>query len=183
VSLAGNHLLAQLQFKRDYYKQVISKRLAAYEQVDEIIGILRGTTYDDRGRVVHMLFANDGIYMKASLSVGAAVAQGLYLSEEIREPVRQINLLLLQRPAQATERLGFAIGVEHRETLASLRVQLERCVANDLLSLHRVKRFLKSKCRIASAGDPGHLIFLPKHGAFAFDSSEESTNPEQSRPN
>ena len=35
ISLAGNHVLAQLQFKRDYFKEIIAKRLSAYQQIDE----------------------------------------------------------------------------------------------------------------------------------------------------
>jgi len=84
VSIGGNHLLAQLQFKRDYFKQVIAKRLNAYQQVDELIGILRGTTYDDSGRVVHMLFLNRIVHDRATLLIAVGVGLGLYLSEEVR---------------------------------------------------------------------------------------------------
>jgi hypothetical protein len=168
ISLAGNHVLAQLQFKRDYFKEIIGKRLNAYQQVDELIGILRMTTYDDSGRIAHALFLNKAIYERATFIAAAAVGLSLYLSESIRDTLSKVNFILLKLPQNASEGEAFDIGVAERDALSELRQKLEHLVAADLLELYKVRRFLKTKRRLAGTPTRRFLAWLPKHGGFSF---------------
>ena|SRR5438132_6967114 len=176
VSLAGNHLLAQLQFKREYFKEIIAKRLSAYEQIDELIGILRMTTYDDAGRIAHVVFLNKAIYDRATLIAAAAIGLSLYVSEPIRENLSKINLILLKLPHKASESEAFEIGVVEREVLSGIRQTLEYVVASDLLELHKVRRFLTAKRELASKPSGPFLAWLPKHGGFSFAKGPKSTD-------
>jgi len=124
VSLAGNHLLAQLQFKRDYFREIVANRLSAYQQIDELIGILRMTTYDDSGRIAHVVFLNKAIYDRATLIAAAAVGLSLYVSEPIRENLSKIDFILLKLPHNASESEAFDVGVAEREVLSGIRQSL-----------------------------------------------------------
>ena len=172
ISLAGNHVLAQLQFKRDYFKEIIGKRLNAYQQVDELIGILRMTTYDDSGRIAHALFLNKAIYERATFIAAAAVGLSLYLSESIRDTLSKVNFILLKLPQNASESDAFDIGVAERDALSELRQKLEHLVAADLLELYKVRRFLKAKRRLAGTPIRRFIAWLPKHGGFSFDKGQ-----------
>jgi hypothetical protein len=172
ISIAGNQFLAQLQFKRDYYKEIIAKRLNAYQQIDELIGILRMTTYDDKGRIAHALFVNKHFYDRATMLSATAIALSLYLSEQICDSVSKINFSLLKLPGNATESQAFEIGVTQRKQISELRRKLEHQVGWDLLELHRVKRFLKAKRQHISKSKP-FLAWLPRHGGFSFGSRED----------
>jgi hypothetical protein len=173
VSLAGNHLLAQLQFKRDYFKEIIFKRLNAYQQVDELIGILRATAYDDSGRIAHIVFLNQAVHDRATVLAATAVGLGLYLSEPFRESLLKLNFILLKLPHNAPKSEAFDIGAAHREALSELRQKLEYLVTVDLLELYKVRRFLKKKRQLANESSDRYLTSLPKHGAFTFPKPDQ----------
>jgi hypothetical protein len=168
ISFAGNHILAQLQFRRDYFKEIIHKRLNAYEQVDELIGILRLTTYDESGRIAHVLFLNKAIYDRATFVAATAIGLSLYVSVSIRDMLSEISVILTKRPDNASDRDLFELGVLHREELANLRQKLEHLVASDLLKLDKVHRFLKAKEKLASKPSRWFVAWLPRHGGFSF---------------
>jgi hypothetical protein len=173
VSIGGNHLLAQLQFKRDYFKEIIAKRLRAYEQVDELIAMLRGTTYDDSSRIAHIVFLNKAIYDRATVLAATGVGLGLYLSEPIRETLSELNFILLKRPDNATEKQAFDVAAAHREQISALRQKMEYLVSADLLELYKVRRFLKQARKHAAKPTARFLAWLPKHGAFSFKNKEQ----------
>jgi hypothetical protein len=168
ISFIGNHVLSRLQFRGDYFKQIIDRRLHAYEQVDELAGILRLTTYDDRGRIAHAALVNTEIYFKATVVLAAAIGLNLYVSEPIRDALSKISFILVKRPPDPSERDAFELGVTYREKLAELRETLERLVTNDLLHLYKVPRFLKAKRRLLSTPSRWFVAWLPKHGGFSF---------------
>lgn len=173
VSIAGNHLLAQLQFKRDYFREIIAKRLRAYENVDELITILRGTTYDDTGRIAHVVFLNKALYDRATSLAATAGGFGLYVSQPIRDALMELNFTLLRVPEIASEAELFDIAASHRESVSALRQRLESIVTTDLLSLYKVRRFLKQMRRQTAKPAPPFVASLPKHGAFSFRESEK----------
>src|SRR5262249_19169189 len=117
ISFAGNHFLAQLQFKRDYFKLIIGKRLNAYEQVDELIAILRLTTFDYAGRIAHAALVDTAFYGRATQVLAAAIGLSLYLSAPIRDILSKISLILVKRPDNESERDAFELGVIHRTEL------------------------------------------------------------------
>lgn len=168
LSIGGNHLLAQLQFKRDYYKEIIAKRLRAYEQVDELIGTLRATTYDDGGRIAHVVFVNKAVHDGANLLAGTGGGLGMYVSEGLRETLSELNFLLLKRPDDATEQQAFEIGAAHREQISALRKRMEYLVSADLLELYKVRRFLKQTRSDAAKPPAWFVASLPRHGGFSF---------------
>jgi hypothetical protein len=176
LSTLGNHLLAQLQFKRDYYKEIIAKRLHAYEQVDELIGMLRITSYDAAGRIAHGVFINKEIHDRANVLAGTGGGLGLYLSKELYQAMSELNLLLLKRPDNASEKQAFEIGAAHREQISSLRTRMEHIETTDLQNLYKVRKFLKQiKKDTANPSNP-FLVHLPKHGAFSFSRDQDPQN-------
>src|SRR5579859_6544343 len=153
LSIAGNHLLAQHQFKRDYFKEIIAKRLRAYERVDELIGLLRGTTYDDANRVAHVVVVNKALRDHANTLMATGIGLGLYLSGTISSALSELNFILLKCPYDATEQQAFDVGAAHREQISAIRLRLEHSVSTDLLELYKVRQFLKKRA-IESAKPP-----------------------------
>jgi hypothetical protein len=74
--------------------------------------------------------------------------QGLWLSDEVFDKLRDLNYLLFRfnKPASVIE-----FGKQNYQTVATWRADLERLLAKDMLRLHDVKRFLKHK----NKSDPG----------------------------
>jgi hypothetical protein len=139
------------EYVNDYYKIVIRKRIAAYQQLENTIVLLKTSVADPTDdRLYHLPFSSekDEDWERNIVSLLAVMSQGLWLSGDAFDKLRELNLLLFhsKKPASVIE-----FGKNNYQKLATLRTSLERVLATDMLSLHDVKQFLKSKDK----PDPG----------------------------
>jgi hypothetical protein len=139
------------EYVNDYYKIVLKKRIAAYEQLENTIVLLKTSVADPTDhRIYHLPFSSekDEDWERSIVSLLAVMSHGLWLSGEAFDKLRELNLLLFhsEKPASVVE-----FGKNNYQTLATLRASLERILATDMLGLHDVEQFLKSKDK----PDPG----------------------------
>jgi hypothetical protein len=130
------------EYVNDFYKTVIKRRIAAYEQIENLIIWLKLAVCDADGRPYHILFSEDGGWEKAHALLVMISSQGLWLSDEAFQKGRELNILIfhLDKPSDV---IRFA--KENHQAIATIRAELERVLAKDMLTLHDVERFLKSK--------------------------------------
>jgi hypothetical protein len=142
------------EYVNDYYKTVVARRIAAYEKLERLILELK-TGVVSRGdpRPYHLLLSSESEedWQRAFVLLGEVMAQGLWLSNEVYQKLRDFNHLIFrhQKPESVIE-----FGRQNYEAIATRRSELERLLARDMLNLHDVKRFLKRKDRL----DPGFSI-------------------------
>jgi hypothetical protein len=135
--------VAKNQYVNDYYKTVVQRRLAAYEQLEHLITMLKTSVADDNdNKVYHLLFA-DGDNSKAFEVLFRVSSQSMWLSDEVVDETVNLNRLLFSFPGDQPGIYAFA--KEHYKTIAETRTRLERLHSRDFLTLHEVARFLKSK--------------------------------------
>ena len=89
-----------------------------------------------------MLFSKDGDLANVYLRLHSTTLISLWLSEELFHATRELNLLIY---SQAKDAELIAFGKDNYQTIATLRAKLEQFHARDMLSLHDVPTFLKSK--------------------------------------
>jgi hypothetical protein len=164
LSVAGSHVLAALQFRREYHKEIIRRRLTAYESVDRLVAKLRLVTYDNQGRLAHVVFAAG---RQANLDALAAatdvLSEALYVSDEVRDALLKVNVELLGLSEDASAQEAFDVGVQKYEALSTMRQHLEALVARDLMTLHEIDRFLRLRQRSLSGEVQRQLHMLPKN--------------------
>lgn len=101
-------------------------------------------------RPYHLLFSSEreDDWRRALLLVAGALNDGLWLTQEMFNKVRDLSYILFQseKPESVVE-----YGRRLYKDLATQRDELERLLAKDMLHLHDVPRFLKEKNR----PDPG----------------------------
>lgn len=140
------------EYVNDYYKKVIDRRIAAYEQLESLIVSLRTTFLGEDNKPYHLLFSLDeasGLLPAYQMLQGIA-SQALWLSDEAFDKARELNHLLWRFKGSGSNPIEF--GQQNYQALAGLRENLERILAADMLGLHSVKQFLlKKKMR----PDPG----------------------------
>ncbi len=141
----------QNEYVNDYYKTIIRRRVAAYEKVELLIVNLKAAVVaPEDSRPYHLLFASekDDDWKRALLLVSEVLNEGLWLTQEMFNKVRDLSYLLFQfeKPDSVIE-----YGRRLYKDLATRRDELERLLAKDMLHLHDVPRFLKQKNR----PDPG----------------------------
>jgi hypothetical protein len=129
------------EYVNEYYRSVLSRRMASYEQVERLITMLKTAVMDKDQRPYHILFTQEekDVY---SLLFGV-MANALWLSDDLFDKTRELNVLFYERHPGDDNPVEF--GKAHYRTIAELRTQIERIHARDMLQLHEMPRFLKSK--------------------------------------
>lgn len=136
-----------LRSKRDeyanaYYKLVLERRIAAYEAVEELILSIKTAVADDDRRLYHLLFSNDDDHANVYKKLHATNLVSLWLTDEMFSLTRELNLLVFSR----TKESGLIeFGKKNYIAVAELRTKMERVHAADMIVLHDVPSFLKSK--------------------------------------
>lgn len=85
-----------LRSKRDeygnlYYEMILERRLAAYEEVERLIGAIKVAVIDDGQKPYHMLFSKDDGHVDVYQQLHGAIPNALWLTDELFELTRQLN--------------------------------------------------------------------------------------------
>ena len=131
------------EYVNDYFKTVIHRRLAAYEQLESLIVALKTAVLDSDNKPYHFLFSKEGDWETAHGLLFKVMSQGMWVSEEAFEKTRDLNYLVFRLNPSESSVIEF--GKQNYEAIATLRAELENILATDMLTLHDVKGFLKRK--------------------------------------
>jgi hypothetical protein len=147
---------AQNEYVNEYYKTVIKRRIAAYEKIDVLIAWLKASVLSAEGKPYHIIFhsTEEHDWLQPYGLVTDALSQGLWLSDEVFKKTRELSDLMFH--LEKYDMVEF--GKKNYEAIATIRAQLERLLAKDMLNLHDVRAFLKSKDK----PDPGFRAFHVK---------------------
>ena len=149
----------QNEYINDYYKTVIQRRIAAYEQLENLIREFKVAVVDKDNQPYHFAFSRDNPKVSALTQLYALMTQGLWLSEEAFVQTRELNYLLFRMPDVGTEAIAF--GKDHYQDIARRREALEIILAADMLELHKVARFLAAKKK-SKAGFQAVQLYPPE---------------------
>jgi hypothetical protein len=138
------------EYVNDYYKTVIQRRIEAYEQLEGLIILFKTTIVGEDAKPYHLPFSGEHHTEDVFKRLFSGMSQGLWLSEEAFEKTAELNRLLFRVPEAQAAAISF--GKQHYQAVATVRDDLERILAADMLELHKVGRFLKRK---KNRKDPG----------------------------
>ncbi len=136
-------------FKSDYYKKIIQRRISAHEQLEDLVVALKLAVTDDDKLPYHFLFSDENtkateyysLFMKLQPHI-------LWLSEELFLILRDIQDTMHDY-AESGSVIEF--GKRNYNRLAELRHQMEQAMSRDLLMLHDVPGFLSRKQMASSS--------------------------------
>jgi hypothetical protein len=144
-----NLISNQRNYANDYFKTVVAKRIAAYEQLEKLIIDLKTAVLDTDKKPYHLIFCTADDKIAAHLAVGRVMNHALWLSDECFRKTQELNRLLF-RLGQTESAIEF--GKTHYQKIAQIRSELEDILAADMKQLHDVRRFLRNKKKRADAG-------------------------------
>jgi len=153
VSAAINLWIKRNEYSNDYYKMVITKRIAAYEQLECLIIGLKTSVLDKDNKPYHLIFAKDDDWLTAHKLLQDVMEHALWLSEKIFEKTRELNYLIFGLSQGNVIEFGKA----NYEKIATLREDMEKILAADMLELHHIRKFLREKKRKQSGFHPVNL--------------------------
>ena len=173
VTSGANYFFKKQDYKRDYYKKIIDKRLKAYEELEEFIGkfcvhmeILDPERNQKSGEgffVFWCFHEEDKLHIANDWILGV-IQNALWYSDDINKSLKEVNEILaevgtvLNKPTAITvdniekynlgqthinEDLIKYIGRELYGQLESLMKIIGKAVYRDLKNIDEVEKFLK----------------------------------------
>lgn len=131
------------EYANIYYKMILERRLAAYQDVEQLIAAIKVAVVDKDQRPYHLLFSEDNGHATVYNLLHGTMSNALWLTDELFELTRQLNFLVYNDTAPEKSLVEF--GKNNYTTVAELRTKLERTLAKDMLVLHNIPAFLKAK--------------------------------------
>ena len=131
------------EYENEYYKLVLTKRIAAYESIQQLVTGLKTAVLDEERQPYHLLLSHEVGPIEAHKLLFEISSQALWLSDDLFLQTRDLGRLLFG----ATNHEGGAVAFakKHYQKLATFREEIERLHLRDILSLHKVKQFLQTK--------------------------------------
>jgi len=131
-------------YENAYFKMVLDKRIAAYSEVDRFISGASVASVDDNNRLYHAMFEpHERGLPDFYVLLHDAMSGKFWLSDDLHSSLRDLNIIAY--PAGNNQDELLAIAKDRYKDIAELRVTIERLHARDMLCLHKVSKFLKSK--------------------------------------
>lgn len=133
----------QKEYIDDYYKYIVKRRIAAYEQLEKLIASIKCTAADSDQKAYHLIFSSEEDILMEYKMLLSTTNDALWLSEAAFDASRRLNYILLEFDPTKIDTVSF--GKKNYEQVANLREKLEKILAQDMLELHNVKKFLNEK--------------------------------------
>lgn len=162
--------LQNIDYKNDYYKKIIDKRMESYEKLNDVVNsimVIRQVLSKDcvkQGYSVCELFIDVKNIDDMLDKVVDIRRYSIWFTEEIVEKISYINLILsnvslaLNHPSDeilakynlsvkdiGVKKCSILIGKFESEKLCRLAEEIKLIIANDLLEMHNVEDFLSNK--------------------------------------
>lgn len=149
VSYFTSIRLKKVDFKNDYYKEILKKRLRAYEFIEHQIAVLKSVVLDDDGKPYHLIFGQGSIkFLEFQENLILAISFGLWIDEDSSKTLDEMNNLFFNLNDHIRQKSNSEmeeIGKKYYNRISALRVQLENDVKKGLYDLHDIKKAFKTK--------------------------------------
>lgn len=141
--------LKSLDYRNEYYKKILDKRLEAYKFLETQIAVLKSTVLDDDGQPYHMIFSyGEDEFHKFQTNLIAAIAYSIWIHEDTVSEMENLNQIFFKISRKITNASADKVvdmGKEYYNEISTSRKKLEKLVRHDLHNLHDLKKFMKEK--------------------------------------
>lgn len=149
-----NLRIQNLNYKREYYKKLIQRRIEAQEQILNLNNELRIQVKLENGKLCNRICASgEEHFERFSLLVAASVNISFWLSEDLTGILLDFNIFLLNEISHEVnaeseierEKQLIDLGLIHHEKLRDFRKDIEKQLMIDFSKGADIKSFVKSK--------------------------------------
>lgn len=139
-----------LNYKRDFYKKIIDKRINALEENIKLSEELKVSILLDDGKLCNMIFASGYEYFE-QISVNIAnTTNAFWVSSELLRIKQELNVFILNEIFHELDKVGeinknenlITLGLKYHETIRNYRSKMEMQINKDLKNISNVKKFI-----------------------------------------
>lgn len=150
IALITNNIASNLNYKKEYFKRIIDKRMQSYEMVSGFIGEIRKISVLETGQHYSMIFCTPKKFKEYMLSIHASTTASIWLSSVMSKLLGDLNLLLNNSAGQMQLNWNSDVpdnnlenvGIELLPSITLLTAKMETQLFDDMQTLHKVSDFL-----------------------------------------
>lgn len=148
LSSMVNYYLKKQEFKNEYYKMLLAKRMEVYQEVENQISILKTSVLDKSdGKAYHQIFSfGEKHFLMFGQVMSAANSKNIWLNDttnnKLMELMHIINRVSFEYDTTDENQLIEA-GKKYYWEIANLRDELENLTRKDLLNLYKFSEIRK----------------------------------------
>tara|TARA_R110000868_G_C10794055_1_gene756559 strand:+ start:528 stop:1073 length:546 start_codon:yes stop_codon:yes gene_type:complete len=142
--------LKKLDFKNEYYKEILKKRLNAYQYIEAQIAVLKNVVLDEKDNVpYHSIFSyGDVEFFDYQKNLIMAINYNLWIDDKTTNILERINELFYSLNIKInglSEIEMHKIGKLYYQQISDLRFELENATKEGLYNLHDIRKAFKTK--------------------------------------
>lgn len=139
--------LKNIDYKNEYYKKILDKRLDAYKYLENQIAVMKTTVMDDEdGKAYHFIFGSgsDGV-IEFHKNLVVAMSYSIWINDKTVKIMEDLNQYFYLISSVNDEKQIVSKAKRDYHKIAGLRKELEKSVKSDLFNLHNLDEFIKEK--------------------------------------
>jgi hypothetical protein len=142
--------LRQLDYKNEYFKKILQKRLEVYELIDYQMNILKTSVLDNEdGRAYHRVFSlGQGFFLSSFEPLMNIVSKSVWVNTKTLEKIMELSALITQISFSyhtVNEESLITAGKEHYRDVCDIRDEIEKLMMKDFLTLYDLKHIKEKK--------------------------------------
>lgn len=145
-----NWKIQNRNYRNEYYKKLLEKRLEAYESVEDLISRLITVVIIGKGKACNLFFTyGQDEFNKFIISLPFVMRKSFWVKEKITEKITELNVLLIEidnqlNPDGDIDKQLKELGSIHRDKIREIRESIESLLYKDFETLHDIRRFIKT---------------------------------------
>lgn len=154
LSIAFNFIIQNLNYKREYFKKIIDKRIEAQDFIINIINELKVMTHLDNGKICNIIFFSGEIrYNNFIVTLALTKNQSFWLSDELNDILLELNIFLLEEISYKIDKYIdsekdaqlILLGTKNCDKIRDYRIKIEEQLLENFSNMEQINTFLKSK--------------------------------------
>jgi hypothetical protein len=147
ISAVVSIKVKSIDYKNEYFKKILEKRLDSYKFLEAQILLLKISGLEEDGRPFHLVFAyGEEKFYEFQQNLIQAMSFSIWVNEKtviLMEKLNKLFFKISRIDFENSEALVLAGKIYH-EQISQIILQLEMSVREDLLDLHDLRKFKKN---------------------------------------
>lgn len=146
-----NWVLHRNNYRNDYYKKIIDKRMVTYDAIYQILSRLQSIEIHPDGRKMHGTFTEFNFYQDFIVQLTKESLPGIWLSNNFSIKLTNFSVFLYNKFGFASDENAITSGeirkiaVDNYDEICRIKDDLRDQLLQDLRTLHKVPEFLSTK--------------------------------------
>lgn len=150
ISYYFNLRIRKLDYKNEYYKILINKRLEAYQFIENQTAVLRNVTIDDiDNKTFHLMFSyGEDKFIDFQKNIMLANSKGLWIDKETSNTLTEFNDLFYninEKVFKKSREEIEEVGKLYYKPISALRVKLENNLRKGFIDLHNIEKIFETQ--------------------------------------